>query len=628
MQAWEHAFIDRHGRLPLLVERVERNTELQRRGPLRQALAHLEARREARGEAITDAHMPDAAIKGMAQARADLLAREIASLQAGPVEVAAAWLLDRVRGLEARADDWPGRDRGQHPPAQWLAGMMARAQCALWWRRQLRRAVVRKREVLGIVRGEVRARAQLYCTDDTLTRRMLRQRDNRAMLEATEIESRDGDVITLAVAADKSTSNKAIRRGELMTRIRGCEEWAQAQGMAGLFTTNTVPSRFHPQLMAGGANPAYAGEALAGPRQAQQWLRNTWAKCRAALQRAGVPLYGFRVAEPHHDGCPHWHMLLWSKPEHVERLGQIMRAAWLADGGHEPGAQQYRVKLKALEAGGAAAYVAKYVAKNIDDEGSVAADGHHDEDHTGQGDWVGTGKAQRVEAWASAWGIRQFQALGQPPVTVWRELRRVDADAVRGAHPDVVAAHAAVQRLGDRRATWAGYLKAQGGAMTGRDYRIRIERTDDEPETGRYGEAMAPRIIGVVHVARPGVLVQSSRKQWRGRGLWAAADRAPWRVPGLGDGIRGARVNGQGGSGFVMPDASSGGAERRGRASLAVHPWPRVNNCTRQGGAAYLMGAGLVGVMRAESVCGSGAINNRSTKRERHHDPNPSECHR
>ena len=484
----------------------------------------------------------------MADERADLMRREIEAITA-PMGThhAADWLAGRVEALGARRFTWPGADEGGPPPAATLAGMFERAQCPIWWRRQLRRAVVRARESEGMHAGEVcahpqqlpkpapRRAAQVYCTDDTVARRMERTKANRAMLEATELEDKAGEIITLAQASDAGTSNKAIRRGELMTRIRGCEEWAEAAGMVGVFTTNTCPSRFHAQTMYGGPNVKHLG---ATPRDAQAWLCKTWAKARAALQRQAVRFYGFRVAEPHHDGCPHWHMLLWASPAQMAQLQATMRRYWLAEDGDEPGASEHRFKAKTLTAGGAAAYCAKYISKNIDDAGAVAAAGHHDTDHAGQSDWVGIGKAQRVEAWASAWGIRQFQALGQPPVTVWRELRRVEADMAKGAAPGITEALASVHREGERRACWRGYMAAQGGPMVGRDYRIRITRREDE-RTGRYGDPVAPAPMGVHHVDRPGEVVPSSRREWKPRGTWTAAQREPLqRIPGLGVGLR------------------------------------------------------------------------------------------
>ena len=61
--------------------------------------------------------------------------------------------------------------------------------------------------------------------------------------------------------------------------------------------------------------------------------------------------------------------------------------------------------------GGAVGYIVKYIAKNIDghqigDEGDLEA-----ETAASEG-------ARRVRAWASLWGLRQFQQLGGPSVSV------------------------------------------------------------------------------------------------------------------------------------------------------------------------------------------------------------------
>jgi hypothetical protein len=549
------------------------------------ALVAVEAVKRAKATQPVHARMIDAEIRGLADRRAAFVGERIDGLAVALTTGAMiGWLNDLVQSLDARPDAFALG--GDLPEDEQIRQALARARCPVWWRRQLRRRVVILREDEGRRRGEICARKQLYVTDDTLRRRMEQNARNAAMLEATEMEAEDGELLRLAVAAGASTSNRAIRRGELMTRIRGCEEWAESHGMAGLFTTNTAPSRFHPMRhheYGGGSNPnadgTYGPMQPNRPKDAQIWLCKVWQRTRARLAELGVPFFGFRVAEPHHDGCPHWHMLLWTSPEHVDKLRTVIRAQWLKDHPDEPGAKEHRFKAVTMERGGAAGYIAKYIAKNIDDaampiEGVV--------DPEAQGDMFAGNAAKRVEAWAAANGIRQFQPLGQPPVTVWRELRRIEADRIGGATPAVRKAHEAATRGLARRADWCAYMGAQGGAMTGRDYRVRM-LTEPTETVGRYGTTTQDKPLGVIDAAAPDTWILSSRREWRPKGAWSEPAEVR-TAPALGVRAWGlsARVNSR-----LPADAT---------AKRAVHPWTRVNNCTDGGGVAELMRSGLVGL--------------------------------
>jgi hypothetical protein len=202
----------------------------------------------------------------------------------------------------------------------------------------------------------------------------------------------------------------------------------------------------------------------------------------------------------------------------------------LAEDGDEPGAQANRVKFERIDAtkGSAAAYIAKYISKNIDDDSEDA----HDEVTGPDGQPVkiampsdgATKASQRVDAWAGVWGIRQFQPIGQPPVTVWRELRRVSEDEVEHAPERVRMAWDACQRVErtdhetgevivERPANYANYIRAQGGVSVGRDYAIGIAHKPARIE-GRYGayDGAAPQ--GVYVRTAPDIVYASTRYTW------------------------------------------------------------------------------------------------------------------
>lgn len=412
------------------------------------------------------------------------------------------------------------RRQGIEPPAPderrgiTTAGCVARLCEGRWWRRALRRSVGRRVEAAAInLRLVHRQRGTPYASEDTVKAHRAQRARNQGILEQIAAINEDGQEYTLAELADLSTSNPRLRHSELMARIAGFDALAVDLGHAREFWTLTTPSRFHRMHSHGEENRAWDGST---PREAQAHLAKLWARVRAFLARRGVRLYGVRVAEPHHDGTPHWHALIFfparwpgeAERAAVPRVRAIVRRYALHDSPDEPGARAHRFRAERIDPkkGSAAAYLIKYVAKHT----GYAGDGPQ------QGEMFGDSpraKSERVNAWASRWGIRQFQFLGGPPVTVWRELRRMD-------YEDAGTLEAA-RRAADA-GDWAEFVRAMGGPLTSRaDQPVKLvslaqvqtfdKRTGDlfstTPTRNVYGEAPAARVVGVscgnvVHVTR------------------------------------------------------------------------------------------------------------------------------
>ncbi len=384
-----------------------------------------------------------------------------------------------------------------------LIAALNRLCCERWWFRKIK--VLRLRSIEAVARNiELVSRASSeYASQHAIKLNKQQKIQNRIYLSSTRITNERGESYTLQDLADRSVSNPTVRRAELMVRIRGFEVVAKLLDHVGEFYTLTTPSRMHACLKRGVNNPKYDKTT---PRQAQDYLTHLWALMRSELHRQGISLYGFRVVEPHHDGTPHWHLMLFMPEEHKTVVRQIMQHYAFLENPDEPGAKDHRFKALSIDPnkGTAAGYIAKYIAKNIDGYGLNQT----------PDDKTATEAAERITTWANTWGIRQFQQIGGPSVSVWRQLRRLDKAEDEELEQARKAATAS---------DWAAFMLAMGGIQISKKnhpikpyyaYGWHLDQATGEitqTTKNRYLEPSRQRIVGVTS---KGIAYDSRKHFW------------------------------------------------------------------------------------------------------------------
>jgi len=382
-----------------------------------------------------------------------------------------------------------------------------------WWKLQINRSFSQFYEHCQIINGRVHKGASRYLSANGLNNfRSRKVNAQLAMSKLIAINNDTGQEIEMLDVIKGSVANPELRRKELMCRLRGCEESADENGLVGGFFTLTAPSKYHAYAAhknGSGASPnsKYKG---ASPKITQQYLCKVWSRARAKLKRLKITIMGFRVCEPHHDGTPHWHALFFFKPEHENIIRYVLADYFTQENREELGVNdddfllwnkiisadkvtdseshiervldrispRFDYKKVDKKKGSATGYLAKYISKNIDGYNVDNGEGTPAEK-----------LAELACGWASTWGIRQFQQIGGPPVSVWRELRRLEqnkevleakAKALEAGEKyipkitsliELQATHDSLEvaRIAADLGNWAMYIEAMGGIFCTRE---------------------------------------------------------------------------------------------------------------------------------------------------------------
>jgi hypothetical protein len=386
-----------------------------------------------------------------------------------------------------------GRRRGVIP-YDLLPGALSRLCCATWWKRKLWHYRCEWREEQLRAATLVSRTTSAYVSHDALAHHREQRRRTQEFLRSHELVNDEGFTIDLESIYYAGISNPRHRRTEMMVTVKGMQDIAESRGDQAFWYTITCPSKYHANLESGADNPKWQGSSI---RASSDYLIGVFASIRKKLNRKGLRWYGVRVAEPHHDGTVHGHVMVFCRPEDQEAITAILQEFAIREDRAELGndiTPRFKVDHITKEKGSPLAYIAAYIGKNIDGSTLQKPDPKTGEPPVSHDS--GKSMAETVEhaiAWASLHRVRQFQFFGIPSRQAYRELRRLAGQLTRQGKDGKKTQRLADKAMDDvMSAADAGciatYITTQGGILTPRsDHVVRTAYIEaDKPND--YGE--------------------------------------------------------------------------------------------------------------------------------------------
>ncbi len=190
---------------------------------------------------------------------------------------------------------------------------------------------------------------------ETVREKLQRQRN---FLDFSYItNNQTGQSFSLKECIVSSNHNPQRYYGEIQNRINTLEREAINAGLTPVFLTMTLPSKFHEMKTLNGklvSNPKYNGST---PKEAVKILTKQFAKLRqdrSLKELTKAQRMYYRVNEPHKDGTPHTHILLFIPKDQIKRVETAFKRLFLQVG------NKFEKNIKS-----ASSYIMKYINKTL-----------------------------------------------------------------------------------------------------------------------------------------------------------------------------------------------------------------------------------------------------------------------
>jgi len=196
-------------------------------------------------------------------------------------------------------------------------------------------------------------------THDDLAMAKLKIKAQSDFLRYSYIENKTtGQQFSLKDCIISSNHNPKRYYGEIQNRINTLEQEATNAKLVPVFLTLTLPSEFHRMKTTRSGklvkNPKYNGIE---PKEAVKVLTKMWSKLRhdrSLKELSKMQRMYYRVNEPHKDGTPHTHILLFIPQERVIRVEKAFKRLF------NPKTNKFEKEIRS-----ATSYIMKYINKTL-----------------------------------------------------------------------------------------------------------------------------------------------------------------------------------------------------------------------------------------------------------------------